>query len=235
MRLSSRGFLAGYGAQQVQVRLELAKWTALLAMAIDHYGKIVDPGIYLETHLIGRVSFPLFAAIIGLRLADMPELGPRYLRRLIPSAVISQPIYVMAGRAWFDGNIMVTLALGVGVVVVWRRCSPPTTFLVLIGIAVLSWFADFGPFGVAMIPAIAALARVHFTAALWAIGPLGVLANLHSAPPFMQPVDLAALPATGVVLLSLALPRRLPRLPGWLFYAFYPAHLLALHLYDLYG
>jgi TraX protein len=235
MSLSWQGPLTGCAARQVQARLELAKWTALLAMAIDHYGKIVDPGIYLQTHLIGRVSFPLFAAIIGLRLAEMPELGPRYLGRLIPWAVISQPVYVVAGRAWFDGNIMVTLALGAGIVVAWRRRSFPATFLVFVGIAVLSWFADFGPFGAAMIPAIAALARVHFVAALLAIGPLGVLANLHSAPPFVQPADLAALPATGVALLSLTLPRRLPRLPRTLFYAFYPAHLLALDLYDRYG
>ena len=57
--------------------LELAKWIALIAMVIDHYGKIVEPSLYLETHAIGRVSFPLFAAIVGTRLALHPSLGAR--------------------------------------------------------------------------------------------------------------------------------------------------------------
>lgn len=219
----------------MQARLELAKWVAVLTMAVDHYGKIVDPGVYLTTHLIGRVSFPLFAAIVGLRLADRPELGPRYLRRLIPWAVISQPIFVVAGRDWTDGNIMVTLALGVGVVVAWHRRTLAVRLLILVVIATLSWFTEFGPLGVAMIPVIAAFARVHLVAATCTIGPLGVLANLRFAAPFVQPVDLAALLATGVAFLSLALPWRLPRIPGPIFYAFYPVHLLALHLYDLYG
>lgn len=232
---SSQTTPAGFAAWRLQARLELAKWVAVATMAVDHYGKIVDPGVYLKTHLIGRVSFPLFAAIVGLRLADRPELGPRYLRRLIPWAVISQPIYVVAGRDWTDGNIMVTLALGVGLVVAWRWRSVPVRLLITIAIATLSWFTEFGPVGVAMIPAVAGLARSHLLAATCAIGPLGVMANLRSTSPFVQPVDMAALLATGVVFASLALPRNLPRLPGTMFYAFYPTHLLALHLYDLYG
>ena len=49
-----------------QADLELAKWIALITMAVDHYGKIVDDSVFLETHAIGRISFPLFAAIIGM-------------------------------------------------------------------------------------------------------------------------------------------------------------------------
>ncbi|MGD8375690.1 MAG: TraX family protein [Acidobacteriota bacterium] len=235
MKLPREAAVPGSGVGRLQERLELAKWTAILTMAVDHYGKIVDPAVFRETHMIGRVAFPLFAAIIGLRLAARPDLEGRYLRRLILWAVISQPIYVLAGRHWIDGNIMVTLALGVGVVAVLRRHPGGAGLVLLGGIAVLSWFTSFGPLGVAMIPAMAILARDHPRTAVAAAGPLGVLANLRAGEPVLDPMDLTALLASPLLALSLAIPVRLPRLPGWMFYAFYPAHLLALHLYDLYG
>jgi hypothetical protein len=37
-------------ARVVQADLEIAKWAAVLTMAVDHYGKIVDPDVFLTTH-----------------------------------------------------------------------------------------------------------------------------------------------------------------------------------------
>ena len=96
--------------------LEVAKWLALLSMTVDHWGKIAAPEHLTATHLIGRISFPLFAWIVGTRLAFSPELGNRYLRRLVPWAAVSQPVFVVAGRSWSELNILATLALGVAAV-----------------------------------------------------------------------------------------------------------------------
>lgn len=207
-------------------------------MAIDHYGKIVDDSVFLETHAIGRVSFPLFAAIVGIRLAMRPERDTRYLRYLVPWAIVSQPAFVLAGRDWHDGNIFFTLALGVLAAFLWRRRSAMSELSLaaaFAAIAVASVFVEFGPLGVAMIPATAWLAARGGQAGLVTAGPFGLAANMVPSWPPFQAADLAALLASPILMLSVRMKIRLPRLPTQFFYAFYPGHLLALHLYDLYG
>ncbi|MCG8559750.1 MAG: conjugal transfer protein TraX [Hyphomicrobiales bacterium] len=216
-----------------QSDLELAKWIALVAMVVDHYGKIAEPGLYLETHAIGRVSFPLFAAIVGTRLALRPALGVRYLRHLLPWALASQPVYVVAGRAWTDGNILFTLLLGVLATLALGALAERPSWRPALGLGAIlaaAMLVDFGPLGVAMVPATALLAARRPAAGPAVAGPLGLAANL--AP--LQLVDLASLLASPLLLLSQTVRLRLPRLPAPVFYGFYPAHLLALHLYDLY-
>jgi hypothetical protein len=220
-----------------QADLELAKWIAVITMAIDHYGKIVDDSVFLETHTIGRISFPLFAAIIGIRLATRPDLDKRYLRHLIPWAVISQPVFVLVGREWYEGNIMFTLALGVLATFAWRHPTLPqwSRGAIFAGALIASAFVDYGPIGVLMIPAMAKLFAQSPAAGVAAAGPLGLAANLVPESPPLQMADLAALLASPILFLSLKGQIRLPRLPTQFFYAFYPAHLLVLHFYDLYG
>ena len=220
-----------------QAGFELAKWVAILTMAVDHYGKIVAPDLFLETHAIGRVAFPLFAAIIGLRLGDRPARAAPYLKRLLPWAVISQPVFVLVGRDWFDGNIMITLGVGVTAVLLlerFRRSPSPVWILALLALLPIAWFCEFGIFGAAMIPAMAWIGARNVKAGLWAAGPLGLIANIVPAWPPLTWVDLAALASSLIMIASVNLTVRLPRLPGQAFYAFYPAHLLALHFYDLY-
>jgi len=225
-------------ADFAQGDLEFAKWVAIVTMAIDHYGKIVDDSVFIQTHAIGRVSFPLFAAIIGIRLAVRPTLDLHYFRSLVPWAIVSQPIFVLVGRPWYDGNILITLALGVAATCLLRRraeISEVGLVVALAAILAVSVFVDYGPLGVAMVPAMTLLVARHGYAGAAAAGPLGLAANVYSSPPFLQLPDLAALLATPVLMFSLWAKVRLPRLPAQAFYAFYPAHLLALHLYDLYG
>lgn len=217
--------------------LELAKWVAIITMAIDHYGKIVDEFVFEETHAIGRVSFPLFAAIVAIRLAVRPDLNLRYLRYLIPWAIISQPVFVIVGRPWYDGNILVTLALGVAASHLLRRQLETSTLAFgaeLTGIAVLSIFVDYGPVGVAMIPAMAFMVARHGYAGGAAVGPLGLAANVDASSRILGWADLTAVLATPILMFSLWAKIALPRLPTQVFYAFYPLHLLALHYYDLY-
>jgi hypothetical protein len=232
-RLSGR-FAVDFG----QGDLELAKWAAIITMAIDHYGKIVDDSIFIETHAVGRVSFPLFAAIIAVRLAARPDLYARYLRYLIPWAIVSQPIYVLVGRSWYDGNILVTLALGVAAAwLVCVRSEMPELArgAAIAAICAFSVFVDYGPFGVAMVPAMVLLVGRYGYAGAAAVGPLGIAANLDLSWPPLALVDWAALLATPILLFSLWAKLKLPRLPAQVFYGFYPAHLLALQYFAIYG
>jgi hypothetical protein len=216
--------------------LEAAKWVALITMTIDHYGKIVDPNVFLVTHWIGRISFPLFAGIIGTRVAISPAITGTYARRLAVWAVISQPVFVLAGRPWSDGNILFTLLLGVlasRALRLVRRDRSVRSALLLAGVAVAACFVEFGMAGATMIPLVAAAAAGRPRTALWLVGPIGVLANLTFASPPLTAGDLCALGATPVALASARMPGTLPRLPTYFFYAYYPAHLFALHWIDL--
>jgi hypothetical protein len=215
---------------------ELAKLVALVAMAADHYGKIVDPQVLDATHAFGRLAFPLFAAIIGARLALDDGLGTRYLRSLLPWAVVSQPIYVACGRDWLDANILFTLALGVVATIALRDLSTrsqPTAIATLAAVSAASAFVDYGPLGVAMIPAMAfAVARLG-PRGLWLAGIAGLAANgVWAMPPF-EAADVAALAAAPLLAASVMARCRLPRLPAAVYYGFYPGHLLALHLWAL--
>jgi hypothetical protein len=220
-----------------QADFELAKWVALVAMAVDHYGKIVDPGLYEITHAFGRLSFPILATIVGCRLALRPDLGRRYAMRLVPWAFLSQPVFVVAGRDWYDGNILFTLLFGVVATALLRRAREPGRWpavLALVALTPLSYFFEFGPIGVAMIPLTAFSMSRSVSAALWLSGPLGLAANMTAGWPMLRWIDVPALASSLVVVGSVALRPRVPRLPTHVFYAFYPLHLLAMHFYDLY-
>ncbi|MGD8309105.1 MAG: TraX family protein, partial [Chromatiales bacterium] len=136
------------------------------------------------------------------------------------------------------GNILITLALGVGATwaLRWgREGQPAAAVLLLAALAPLTYFVEFGPLGVVMVPVTAALARADAWRGLRASGPLGLLANASLHWPFLGPEGLTALLAAPLAAASARLRIRLPRLPTAAFYAFFPGHLLALHVYGLYS
>lgn len=215
--------------------LEAAKWIALASMFLDHLGKIAATGVLAETHVLGRVAFPLLAWLVAARLVLSPRLSRSYLLCLLPWALISQPVYVLAGRDWTEGNILFTLAAGVGLVVArrsWLEGRRSVGVLIALPALAISPFVEFGVVGVLLVPALAVLASRSQALAAWCLGPLGVLANVSLGAPWLTVGALGALFASVVAVASPQLPLRLPRLPKQLFYAFYPAHLLALHALD---
>lgn len=216
--------------------LEAAKWIALVSMTIDHYGKIVNPDLFEVTHAFGRLAFPLFAGIVGIRLAVSPALATRYLRVLLPWALLSQPVYVLAGREWRELNILFTLLFGVGAEIGIRSLEARRwaggAALLLLAI-VCGSFCEFGVGGVLMVAAVSLCARSSVRLGLGMTGLFGLLVNARAASPYLVATDLAALAATPVALGSLAFGGALPRIPKHLFYAYYPAHLVVLHLIDV--
>ena len=205
----------------LHARLEALKWLALATMLIDHLGKMVFVSWMWEAHAVGRLSWPLFSVIAALRLAASPEgLAVRYRWRLLPWAILAQPAF----RVVSDGeqlNILWTLLAGVLLASSARRASWPLALLAL----ALSPFCEFGPVGVLSIPLMAKVAqRRGATAAAWLCGPLAVLAHLP------LPLDLVpwTLPALLASPLAVWLRLPAPRIPRWVYYAVYPAHLYAL-------
>ena len=215
---------------KLQAQFELAKWAAIVAMTLDHYGKIVDPSVYSETNAIGRLAFPLFAWIIGARLSIDASLGQRYLRHLVLWAFVTQPVYVWAGKTWAEPNIFFTLAVGVLLHLAIVERQNQATRIASYGavLAYLAVGANYGVLGLLMIPVIAGLSVIRVTLGAYAVGPLGVLSNLVAGAPYLGPGASWALLASVIAWLSMRATLLLPRLPKFLFYAYYPAHLVVL-------
>jgi len=213
-------------------QFEVAKWLAVVTMTIDHYGKIVDPSIYSETNAIGRIAFPLFAWIIGARLAIDPSLAGRYLRYLIPWALLTQPIYIWVGKGWAEPNILFILASGVSLhwALEESRDAIVATLVVTLVLALLVVGADHGMFGLVMIPIVARLSRISAQLSALSAGPIGVSSNLLASPPYLGPGAIWALLASVLASLSLRYPLQTLRMPKLFFYAYYPSHLMLLQL-----
>lgn len=201
-------------------------------MAIDHYGKIVDSALYLPTHLVGRLAFPLFAWIIASRLALRPDLTQRYIRWLLPWALVSQPVFYIAGREWFEPNILFELLAGVVLVNMLQAYGKSArTIITAVCLAGIGWFFDYGPAGVVTIPVLYLAARHGQPRALLLLAVAGMLVNLPAADLEEMLAVGAALGAPIVAWASLQpAVQGLPRLPKVGFYLFYPLHLLVLAL-----
>ncbi len=201
-------------------------------MTIDHYGKIIDTSLYPVTNDIGRVTYPLLAWIIGVRLAIDPDNARRYIKNLFPWAFIAQPVFVYIGYEWTEPNIFFTLLVGVIAHYALRQLmyeSHLQGWIILIGSMIFSAFVPYGVFGVAMIPIVARLSVARLAWGVWCIGPMGVLGNLILHPPYIGPGAPFALFASAIAAASLRFTPLLPRLPKQLFYAYYPAHVLVFY------
>lgn len=187
--------------------MEVLKWAALGFMVLDHAAALTHPH-ELAWRLPGRVVFPVLAGLMAAHLARgyPPE---RYVRRLLPFALVAQPVYawVFGGFLVWPLNVLFTLLAGVLMVRGW-----------VLGGAALSFFTEY-PFGG---PMVYFLVRGEF---LW-----GVLALLASYAVFGWSLLILPLIAGLAVFSWYAVRRSVPsrRLPWWAGYLFYPGHLVLL-------
>ena len=224
------------------------KIIALVFMFIDHAGKMLFPSVP-ELRLIGRIAFPIYAwcMVVGFHYT---RSVPRYLLRVLAVGLISQPLYMLAlNHPWKEPNIFLTLFLGL--CALWgirekkflSQIWAPALAIVL----AIVLDADYGWKGVVLFimlyavqdsrPGIAAVMFAYFM--FW-----GSFYNVTRSL-FGMPVDMAALPNWLSAPLSslmrnetyalLGLPLILVRfrkdlkIPRWVGYALYPAHLAVLY------
>jgi hypothetical protein len=207
--------------------LDAAKIAAMGLMAVNHVLMAFPPPWPYWGYLIGRPCIPIFAYILAVRLAQGPlERNSRILLRLFVWGVVAQPIYyALVGALTLRLNILFTLAAGTGLVFLLRKqLYLPLVAGALILLIGYLWIdgGAFVPMGIVFAYALyerspnAALAAVAFAAAaaiLLAGGSAGALAVLG---------------APLLILLSPRCASFVPRVPGWVFYVFYPAHLAAI-------
>lgn len=194
------------------------KLVALALMLLDHVDwALFDSALGIHD-TIGRAVFPLFALVLGRSVI----LGPpvHLLRVVAPRMAV---VGVVASLAYvplfgfYPLNVMFTLAAGVAVVACWRLGWRLVAGSVFVSAGLL---VDYQWFGLACVVLSAwSWSRLHLSISVL----LAVMAGL------LLPVNgsLWALLALPLFLLASMFNGPAPRLK-WLFYAFYPLHLLAI-------
>ncbi|WP_277630911.1 TraX family protein [Atopococcus tabaci] len=182
-------------------KTNMIKWIGIVTMTIDHIGYFLFPGM-LWLRIIGRIAFPCFLYTI-IEGTQRTHNYPRYLFRLLLLGVLSMPV---TPNTW---NVLFLLAL-FSFSLKYRRF-----FLICL---LLSFFVEYSVYG------------FLFGWALWwmkerndaqGIG-LSAAAQLLVLPS-IQIFSLLSLP---LFLVEGGI--RLPRMPKYFFYAFYPLHQLIL-------
>ena len=228
------------------------KIIALVFMFIDHAGKMLFPGVP-EMRILGRIAFPIYAwcMIVGFHYT---KSVPKYLLRILIVGAVSQPLYMIAlNHTWKEPNIFLTLFLGL--CALWgirekkffSHLWAPAAALILA--TVLN--VDYGWRGVLLLimlyavrdsrPGIAAVMVSYFL--FWGSSYsvtrtlFGRRLDLSVLPEFLSGPLSAFLRLETYALLSLPLIlirfRKDLKIPRWVGYALYPAHLLLLYALEL--
>lgn len=234
------------------------KLLAILSMLIDHIGAALLPG-QAWMRIVGRVAFPLFAYCIAVGACYTRSM-PRYLFRLLIMALISQPLYVLAlhhvspvmhaldfaaqpiqsALLWFwyslrSANIMFALLLGL--LMIWSIQEKKYIFTGIMVLAV--WYLNpylgnsYGWRGITLMVIFYSFLDRPLTAFAWAVGFMlwwgvtgGGAYQLFGLRFSVQTFALISIP-----LIYIPMNTNI-RINKWVFYLFYPAHLLVLYLID---
>lgn len=214
------------------------KLIAMVAMLCDHVGRMLFPQV-LILQIIGRISFPIFAYMIAEGCRHTKNRG-RYLLLISALAFSCQAVfYIFSGSLYM--NILITFVLSITTIFCWdnfwgkRDILSGSLFVLHIAVLLLvcvilpvlltdtDYWIDYGVFGVLLTVAIYYAPKKLFKMLLSL--PLLIAITFYSDS--IQWFSILALP-----LLTLYNGERGKYNIKWLFYIFYPVHLLAIQLID---
>lgn len=209
------------------------KIVAIVAMTVDHVGALLYPDA-LWLRVVGRLTMPIIAFLLVEGYHHTGNLT-RYALRLLVFALIAQPIYRLAFPHGL--NVLFDLLVGLGVIwaydrlrFIWLQALLLACVCVLSVVVVLDWWH----LGVLMI-FVFHRTRGQFTRTAVAIGLLlaanavvFAIASAKTGDPnyaTINTINLGCLLALPVIHRYNGSRSKDVR---YLFYAYYPAHLLAL-------
>ena len=198
------------------------KWIAIITMAIDHLGAVLFPEL-IWMRYIGRISFPIFCFMLVEGFHHTSNLK-KYFLRLSVFALISEIPYDLAfyQTVWYPErqNVFFTLMIGLGLLWIWCREKEP---VFKVGILIVAmWIAeilhtDYHGYGVLLI-ALFQFVREKNKIWLAVCGAWNLLWNNA-----IQYAGMLAIP-----LIALYNGKR-GNGTKYLFYVFYPLHLMILY------
>ena len=215
------------------------KLIALITMTIDHIGMMLFPRVRV-LRAIGRIAFPIFAFMIaeGCRYTRNRR---KYLLSMVSLAAICQVVYYFAMDS-LHMSVLVTFSLSIGLIYLLDRYDPQQRgsqlgfFLGLCGVFFLCYIAhdvlfpksdfgiEYGLWGV-LLPVFTYFGSKKQKALPYFAAGLALL-NLTWGG--IQLYSLAAIP-----LIALYNGKRGKRKMKYLFYIYYPAHLVAIYFLSL--
>ena len=233
----------------------LLKVIAMLTMLCDHMGKMLFPQ-YAIMRIIGRLAFPIYAYSLAAGCVYTSD-HLRYLKRIVLLALISQPLYAVSLahtvpgmysvsfaenplkavwtfyiKSWNKPSILVALALGLIVIWTVRNRQFVLTAAMLVFCYLIQNKLDYGFKGVVL------MLLFYLLCSKWWLSLPCVLAfmvwwglqgsgySLFGVKFGTQMFAVCALPFIYIHTKSGI------KLPKWLFYAFYPAHLILIYCLD---
>ncbi len=204
------------------------KVLALVSMTLDHIGVQLFPGSVL-LRILGRLALPIFAFMIAEGCAHTKNRR-RYLLQMAGLALVCQLVYFFAMGSLYQ-CILVTFSLSIVLIYALQGGKTGQMAAAFAGVLVLTevlpglltgtdYAVDYGFFGV-LLPVLIWLGRTKGQKlALCALG----LALLGAAYGGVQWFALLTLP-----LLALYNGSRGSRKLKWLFYWYYPLHLVVIY------
>lgn len=225
---------------------------AFVLMFIDHSGKMLFHNMEIM-RILGRMAFPLFAYSLAVGVIFSHD-SHKYLTRIALLALVSQPLYALGLahenaamysvsffknpllaclrfylNSWQTPSILLSLCLALGILIAIREKNLILAIALYVLCERFAGSFDYGIHGIRLIllfyffsqyPILFAIVSGGYL--LWWSASTGssyvILGQRFS-------MEVFALPA--ILFCALPLPRTF-RLPRWLTYGFYPAHLLLL-------
>lgn len=203
------------------------KLLAMLTMLIDHAGMILFPEL-TWMRVVGRLAFPLYCFLLAEGAIYTHDIK-RYLGRLLMFAVLSEIPYDLAcSKMLFDPwgqNVFFVLFFGLlACAAVQRFREKPALALLLVGALTLAaelLFFDYGGFGVALV-VVFYLCRANRVGGALAFTALNTGFSLLNGMGLQLAAPAAAIP------MLLYNGKKGRAVNKWIFYGFYPVHLLLL-------
>ena len=227
----------------IPINFDILKVIALLTMTFDHIGRILTPSFEAYLRLIGRVSFPIFVFLMVFNLSQK-DLFKKYISRLLSFALISSLTLFHFKNTLNDLlplNILWTLLLGVVTIYSINKANLGFTnkffkycafaYIIIFSLT-LSLIIDYKYYGLFYILSMYAYFKnKHPTFALFSI-ILSYLINIDIS----TSASIISAISTFILLLTIKQSEKHKRFikPWWLFYAYYPTHLIVLYTIKIY-
>lgn len=211
------------------------KLIACLTMVLDHVKYAIPETRNFVTIYFGRMAFPLFAFLLGEGYAHTSNLK-KYYKRFIIFALISQIPFMLfrslVGQ-WQMLNILFTLLLSLVAITIFDKLGKRYAIsLPIVGlIAYLGKLlnVDYGWYGV-MAGFVLSVFRTHQYSRIFAFATLNLIYyNNRLFFEFPNQYLISYLFATLPVVLLLFYNGKLGRKTKYLYYLFYPVHMLILY------
>lgn len=199
------------------------KLIALLTMVIDHVGAVLYPNI-IVLRMIGRIRFPIFAYLLALGYKSTHD-AKKYLKRLLLFGLLSEIPYILAFNS-DNLNIFFTLALGLMAIMFFEKKE--NLYVIIVFCFAVFAHVDYGIYGVFVI--FFMYVYVYYSKMIGTI--LFILATfVYSYFNVLQIFAILSIPLIGLLE---NIPKDIDiKKYKYVFYAFYPLHLVLLYLIRL--